>query len=322
MIGTAARAATAFVAAAAIVAVLGPARAAADPSPAEMDSQVATAWQQLEGVVEHYNTTRVSLSDTRTRLAATDAELAPLQQKIEDLQRKVGTIAAGVYKSNGDGPATALLGAHSPSMLLDQLTMLDHVARTHNQDLKGLNAATARYESQRRNLKDLERKQAAQDRELTVTKAVIESNLNELQTLRTKVYGARASRDATRDAYVPIFPANAGGTALRYAYEQIGKWYQWGAAGPSTFDCSGLTLAGWRQAGVDLPHSAALQFQQTKRIKREELRPGDLVFYYRDLHHVAMYAGDGRVVNAPQTGERISIRQMDFAPIVGYGRVS
>jgi cell wall-associated NlpC family hydrolase len=120
---------------------------------------------------------------------------------------------------------------------------------------------------------------------------------------------------------VPVFPNDAGGAALRYAYQQIGKWYQWAAAGPNTYDCSGLVLASWRQAGKDLPHSAAMQWNRVKHIQREELRPGDLVFYFRDIHHVAMYAGDGRVIEAPQSGERVSIRQMDFASIFGYGRV-
>jgi cell wall-associated NlpC family hydrolase len=156
---------------------------------------------------------------------------------------------------------------------------------------------------------------------MTVTKAIVESNVTELQSLRSKAYGARADRSAKRDLYVPVFPNDAGGAALRYAYQQIGKWYQWAAAGPNTYDCSGLVLASWRQAGKDLPHSAAMQWNRVKHIQREELRPGDLVFYFRDIHHVAMYAGDGRVIEAPQSGERVSIRQMDFASIFGYGRV-
>nr|WP_277349668.1 C40 family peptidase [Planosporangium thailandense] len=108
---------------------------------------------------------------------------------------------------------------------------------------------------------------------------------------------------------------------MRYAYQQLGKWYEWAAAGPNTFDCSGLVLAAFRQAGRTLPHSAALQWKQVRHITRDDLRPGDLVFYYSDIHHVAMYAGDGRIIEAPQTGQQISIHQMDHAPIVGYGRV-
>lgn len=308
--------------AAAVVAALGPSRAYADPTPAELDNQVATAWQQLESVVEHYNTTRESLNSTRGQLATTDAELAPLNQQIQDLQAKVSVIASGMYKSNREGPTSALLNAASPGMLLDQLTMLDHVARDKQNNIRALQVATNRYEADRRRLKDLEKQQSAQDRELTVAKAVIESNLNELQSLRTKVYGAQSNRSLTRDTYVPVFPNDPGGTALRFAYQQIGKWYQWAAAGPNSYDCSGLVLAAWHQAGKELPHSSALQWAKVQHIKRDDLRPGDLVFYYRDIHHVAIYAGNGKIINAPQSGERISMRDVDFAPVYGYGRVS
>ncbi|NJC70066.1 glycoside hydrolase [Planosporangium thailandense] len=319
--GAAVRAAAAFAAVATLLTVPGPVRAYADPTPAELDAQVATAWDELESVVEHYDTTRENLAATRARVAATDAQLAPLNQQIDDLQRKVGTIAAGIYKSSGEGPATALLSGESAGSLLNQLALLDHVARDQDQAIQALRVVTDRYETQRRALKNLERQQSTQDRELTVTKAVIESNLAELQALRTKVYAARASRSGLRDPYVPVFPNDAGGTALRYAYQQLGKWYEWAAAGPNTFDCSGLVLAAFRQAGRTLPHSAALQWKQVRHITRDDLRPGDLVFYYSDIHHVAMYAGDGRIIEAPQTGQQISIHQMDHAPIVGYGRV-
>jgi cell wall-associated NlpC family hydrolase len=81
-------------------------------------------------------------------------------------------------------------------------------------------------------------------------------------------------------------------------------------------------MAAWRSVGVTLPHNAARQYRTVRRIERAQLRPGDLVFYYRDVHHVAMYIGDGRVIEAPQAGERISMRPVDVAPIAGYGRVT
>jgi cell wall-associated NlpC family hydrolase len=308
--------------AAAVVTGLGPGQAHAEPTAADLDREVAAASQKLETVVERFNTTREGLRATRARLAGADAQLAPLARQVDELQGKVGSIAAGVYMTSGDGPVNALLGAQSPGMLLEQLTMLDHVARSHRNDIESLHAATARYEEQKRTLTALASQQASQDRELTVTKATVETSLSELQALRSQAYGARATRSSgTREFYVPIFPNDAGGAALRHAYKQMGKWYKWAAAGPDTYDCSGLMLASWRAAGKELPHSAAMQWQRVQHIQRDQLRPGDLVFYYPDIHHVAMYAGDGRIIAAPQTGERVSINRMDFAPIYGYGRV-
>jgi cell wall-associated NlpC family hydrolase len=302
----------------------GPTRAYADPTTADLDRDVATAWQKLETVVERFNTTHEHLLSTQAQLADADARLAPLASEVDRLQEKVGTIAAGVYMSTGDGPVTALLGARSPGMLLDQLTLLDHIARGHRRDLDALRAATDRYQTQRRDLQALASEQATQDRELSVTKAVVESALAELQSLRTKAYGygaPRATRSVNRDFYVPVFPEDPGGGALRFAFKQMGKNYRWAAAGPDAYDCSGLVLAAWRTAGRTLPHSAALQWNDVEHIQRDQLRPGDLVFYYRDIHHVAMYAGDGRIIEAPQAGEQVSIHPIDFAPVYGYGRV-
>jgi peptidoglycan DL-endopeptidase CwlO len=314
-----------LVAAAMVIAGLGPAQAYAVPSTADLDRAVAAAWQKLETVVEHFNTTQENLRSTQAQLTDADARLAPLAHEVDELQDKVGTIAAGVYMATGDGPANALLGARSPGMLLDQLTMLDHIARGHRHDIDALRAATDRYEAQRHDLQVLARQQATENRELTVTKAAVESALAELQSLRTKAYGytvGRATRSTSRDFYLPIFPDDPGGTALRFAFKQMGKNYRWAAAGPDAYDCSGLVMASWHAAGRTLPHSAALQWSDVQHIQRNQLRPGDLVFYYRDIHHVAMYAGDGRVIEAPQAGEQVSIHPIDFAPIYGYGRVS
>ena len=313
--------AVAALAAAAITVGLGPATAHAEPTVTDLDREVATAWQQLESVVERFNTTREGLNSTRARLAATEAQLVPLSQQVDALQDRVGTIAAGAYMTTGDGPAGAFLGAESPAALLQQLTMLDHIARGHQRDIRALNEATDQHEKHRAQLRALSSRQAAQDRELSVTRATIEGALGQLQSLRTRAYGGRATRaSGKREFYVPIFPSDAGGAALRYAFQQMGKDYRWAAAGPNAFDCSGLVLASWRTVGRSLPHSAALQYRSVKHVQRTELRPGDLVFYFRDIHHVAMYAGEGRVIEAPQAGEKVSIRQMDFAPIAGYGR--
>jgi cell wall-associated NlpC family hydrolase len=110
----------------------------------------------------------------------------------------------------------------------------------------------------------------------------------------------------------------AGDTALRFAYAQLGKRYQHGAAGPDAYDCSGLTMAAWGAAGVGLPHSAAGQYRQVQLVDRAALRPGDLIFY-RGLAHVAIYAGNGMIIDAPKPNKTVTIRKMDIMSIVGYG---
>jgi peptidoglycan DL-endopeptidase CwlO len=114
----------------------------------------------------------------------------------------------------------------------------------------------------------------------------------------------------------------SAGAAIAFAYAEIGKPYRYGAAGPDAYDCSGLTMAAWQAAGVWLPHNAARQYSSIPHVSRDDLAPGDLVFYYSDIHHVAMYVGDGMVIHAPSSGESVRVQTMGMAPIYGYGRPS
>ena len=96
-----------------------------------------------------------------------------------------------------------------------------------------------------------------------------------------------------------------GSTAASYALAQVGKPYVFGAAGPSAFDCSGLTMAAWASAGVGLPHAASQQYAMTARVDSGSLIPGDLVFFYSDLHHVGIYVGGGTFVHAANPGDGV-----------------
>ncbi len=105
------------------------------------------------------------------------------------------------------------------------------------------------------------------------------------------------------------------------AYRQLGKWYQWGAAGPDRFDCSGLTMWVWGKAGVSLPHSSRMQINYGRRVSRSELQPGDLVFYGHPIHHVGIYVGGGRYIAAPHTGAQVGFRSVDRGDWAGATRL-
>lgn len=102
-------------------------------------------------------------------------------------------------------------------------------------------------------------------------------------------------------------PSSAAAKAVKYALAQLGKPYVYATSGPKTFDCSGLTAAAWRAAGRNIPHQSRLQSHLGHRVSRSDLKPGDLVFYYSPIHHVAIYIGKGLVVSAPQTGDVVKI---------------
>jgi peptidoglycan DL-endopeptidase CwlO len=118
----------------------------------------------------------------------------------------------------------------------------------------------------------------------------------------------------------PVARAGAG-KAVQAALSQIGKPYKWGAAGPNAYDCSGLTSWAWAQAGRSLPHSSRAQYASTTRVSRDDLQPGDLLFFGSPIHHVAMYIGNGRMVEASRSGTPIRVSSINRSDYAGAGRV-
>ncbi|MEW2126110.1 NlpC/P60 family protein [Streptomyces sp. NPDC007259] len=107
---------------------------------------------------------------------------------------------------------------------------------------------------------------------------------------------------------------------LAFARAQIGKPYVWGATGPASYDCSGLTQAAWKAAGVDIPRTTWDQVKVGTRIATADLQPGDLVFFYDDISHVGIYKGDGMMIHAPKPGANVREESIYYMPIYGSVR--
>jgi cell wall-associated NlpC family hydrolase len=124
---------------------------------------------------------------------------------------------------------------------------------------------------------------------------------------------------ASAPAAAPPPPLSAAARAVETALKEIGRPYRYGALGPSTFDCSGLTKFAYGAAGIVLPHSAAAQYGSGRRVNRNQLQPGDLIFW-KGLGHVGMYIGAGRMVHAPQRGQLVTITSIDQGAYLGAVR--
>jgi cell wall-associated NlpC family hydrolase len=131
----------------------------------------------------------------------------------------------------------------------------------------------------------------------------------------------------SRPSSPPVSPPPSGGgsgsaaAAVAYARAQVGKPYCYGGTGPSCYDCSGLTMMAWQQAGVSLPHSSSAQYNVGRRISAGELQPGDLIFYYSPISHVSIYIGGGQRISATHTGDYVRVQSLGSS-IVGYTRPS
>lgn len=119
---------------------------------------------------------------------------------------------------------------------------------------------------------------------------------------------------------LPVAPSPDAAKVVDYAIAQLGKPYVFAAAGPDTFDCSGLTMMAWRQVRVSMAHFAASQYAQFPKVSIDELQPGDLVFFYPTIHHVGIYIGDGKMIHAPHTGDVVRVASIFRRSIVGAVR--
>ncbi|MFB9237260.1 NlpC/P60 family protein [Plantactinospora siamensis] len=312
--------------AASVVIVLGaaPGAALAAPDPAGTARQLADASEQLEVVVEDYNDLHEDLLDTQARIAALGVELANLERGLADRRGQVARIAATAYRTGRTDTVAvlAVLDGNS-SDLVESLMTLQQLGRDQRDALNRLTDSRDRLTVARRDARALAAAQQSEERQLDLRKRQIEGEIVRLTELRRAAGRAAAGPRAAAPAPAPAPPPAAGGAgarAVRFAYAQLGKSYRWGASGPDGYDCSGLTSAAWAAAGVRLPHNAARQWRAVPHVGRSELRPGDLIFYYPSIHHVAIYVGGGRMIHAPRTGEQIRVDAVDSQPVHGYGR--
>ncbi|MFE9691335.1 NlpC/P60 family protein [Micromonospora sp. NPDC005806] len=295
--------------------------ARAQPTPAELTKQIEKSSTELERIVESYNKLNEEIKANKATAATLQAKIGPLQAQAEQSRADVGILAVTAYKTGGMRTAQALLEPGGSTSLPERLGALDQLSRQRQQTIDGFTVNQRKLIDQKTRLDTTLARQAAQAKQLAAGKKKIEADLSRLYDLRRQAYG-RATEAPTGSGSAGSAPAISGsaGVAVRYAYGAVGKPYAYGADGPGSYDCSGLTLASWRAAGKSLPHNAAMQWDATSRISRSELKPGDLVFY-SGLGHVAIYVGSGQIIDAPSAGRNVSKRGMNIMSIAGYGRV-
>lgn len=313
----------ALICGAAAVVVLAPGGAAhAEPSEAQVQAQINQADNDFEKIVEAYNASNENLAATQAAAAALAAKMQPIQDQMDAAYGNVSSIAAAAYKGSGRFSAVSVvLSAGSSESMVSELATLAHLSQSRQRDLDGYTALQKQYNQEKTRLAELLAQQTAEQQSLVSQKTKIESDLQSLRELRRRLnVPAKPSTSPTKVNHGPP-PAVSGaaGQVVAFAFAQLGKPYGWGAAGPDSYDCSGLTMRAWEAAGVSLPHNAASQYNRVRHVSRDALAPGDLVFA-NSLGHVGIYIGDGTMIDAPHSGADVRKISISSFSIVGYGR--
>jgi cell wall-associated NlpC family hydrolase len=300
----------------------GATAAHAAPSKDELKKQIDTASEKLEDVTETYNKTRIDLKKTQADSAKLAASLKPAQEALTQASAKMSKIATSQYMTGRVGPVEMLLSGNR-SDLLQRMSYLEQITRSNQQDIDNFTETTQTFGERQAALKTTAEKQTLQVKELNAQKTKIKKDLQKLLDMREDLYGTPTENSGSYTGTIPNI-AGAAGKAVTFAFKQVGKPYGFGDAGPNSYDCSGLTLAAWAAAGKSLPHNAAAQKGAVRQMfsDRSKLQPGDLVFY-RNGGHVAIYVGDGKIIDAPSAGRDVLYRTIDIMTPdnPGYGRV-
>jgi peptidoglycan DL-endopeptidase CwlO len=294
-------------------------------TPSRLEDQLDQLNREADQLVEQYNQSNETLRRIRRSLKTLRTQASGAEADLRRLRTVLGARASAAYVQGAGSAVAAVLGSDDPAAAIARVQVLDLLA-AHDGDLMDqLGVAGKAFEERHRNLVAAEKAQAAQVERLAAKKAEVQRAAEKTRALLARMRAAASPAAPSRPSS-PVAPPPSGGgggggaaAVVAYARAQVGRPYCYGGAGPSCFDCSGLTMMAWRQAGVSLPHSSAAQYSVGRRISASELQPGDLIFYYSPISHVSVYIGGGQRISATHTGDYVRVQSLGSS-IVGYAR--
>ncbi|MEU9632788.1 C40 family peptidase [Streptomyces tendae] len=325
--------------------VLAPVPAAAEPAPGTADDRTVAAlltdlqqlYREAEKATETYNGTEERLREQRAEVRRLDTELARTRTSLHDSRGAAGRLARQQYQSSsGLSPYLRLLLARDPQHAVDQGHVIGRLARERVETVGRLTGDEKKADELSRRSREALGRQAAlaerqeRDRDgvrerLRAVEAMLASLTPEQLAALDELESSGVAEDQERFLASGALgddakPSAGGESAVRFAVEQLGKPYEWGAEGPASYDCSGLTSVAWERAGTPIPRTSQEQWARLDHVPLDELRPGDLVVYFPEATHVAMYLGDGMVVQAPRPGADVKVSPIAANPVLGAVR--
>jgi peptidoglycan DL-endopeptidase CwlO len=324
---------------------------APQPSIADVKAKVDSLMHQAEVATENYNGAKEQTDQQNATVNKLLSQAAQKTQALNDSRRLLGQYAAAQYRSGGDDSTGRYLMASDPQDLLDQSHLASLLGKRQKSAVESYRVQQAAATQQRieaaKSLATLTTQQAR----LRTAKADVQTKLGAAQKLLNSLTAqekarlaalqakqeaeakqkaaaiaaqekAKAQQEAKKPGSTTTTPANASvsAKAIAFAHDQLGKPYVWGATGPASFDCSGLTQAAYKAAGITLPRTTGEQVGVGTRVSTSDLQPGDLVFFYSDHSHVGIYIGDGNMIHAPHTGTVVKVAPITEMPIYGAVR--
>ena len=275
---------------------------------------------------ERYNDAKLAHKDIEADLAALKQDEATQQSKVDKMSSNVSENLAAQYEGQNISATGQLVLADDPDQFLSELTTLDTYNDVQADAVADFTREADKLDARRSATQVSAAELAKTEKTLGKEKASVDAKLTEAKELLGKLKAEeRARMETASRGSQPRMPASVpasgrASAAVNYALAQVGDAYVYGAAGPSAFDCSGLTMMAWAQAGVGLPHSSGAQMGSGTPVSSSSLQPGDLVFYYSPVSHVGIYIGGGRIVHAANPSSGVQVAGVFSMPFSGAVR--
>lgn len=287
----------------------------AEPSEAELEEEIGALQEEASGLVEELNEAEEDVEAAEKRLEELEEEIGDEEDRYGELREEVIGFASGLYSGSDLEDPMAVLTADSPEEIQEQSADVGHLSDNQQAQLDEFSSSGERVLALRDEAEDALGDAEDRQEELEEQRDEVEDTLADQEAELAELTGVEdtgVTGDDSGGSYTGGASGDAG-TALGFAYNQIGKPYVWGGTGPNGYDCSGLTQAAWGAAGVSLPRTTGAQAGVGQPVAYGDLQPGDLVFFYSGLSHMGIYAGNGMMVHAPRSG-----RNVEEVALAGY----
>ena len=298
--------------------------AAADATPAKaptfgsVSAELALLSRKNEQLTEQFNLATIEVQAKQHAAKQAEASASSAEHEYDLARAEMTATITAQYRGTGLGSTSALLTSRSSASYLEQLSTLQLLSNHRVSITTALKLTKASSDKSRANAEALLSQASSklasvktQRAALVVQVAKQKALLNTLTLQQQQAFWTQGTPTLTKAEIAAIAampaPSAQAHIAIKFALAQLGKPYVFAAAGPSAFDCSGLTMAAWGAAGIALPHFAATQYTFGTHVTVNQLKPGDLVFFYSPIDHVGMYLGNGLMIHAPTTGEDVRI---------------
>ena len=299
--------------------------AQAEPSIDDVQTRVDRLYHQAEQAQERYHDAQVELDELRKDVGSLQADQDRQDDRLTTVREQVQDSIVSQYEGTSLSAVGQAVVSEDPTQFLSQLTTIaayndiqSQLFADYSTELKALDIRSAATNDRRARMAALEKELAKEQAAVQDKLAEAKDQLGQLKEDEREELLASRSGSVRLPTDVPA--SGRAGAAVQYALAQVGDAYVYGAAGPSAFDCSGLTMMAWAQAGVGLPHSSSAQMGSGTPVSSSSLQPGDLVFYYSPVSHVGIYIGGGRIVHAANPSSGVQVAGVFSMPFSGAVR--